>query len=352
MSQDMVKAVVKSLTAAAQSKESYAEWLDCPQTTPDANEFVVFLKPEATDFAKGIDVEAVTKVALDTLDKFGVKIHDVRVMNGKFLAEHSMMDGHYGVINRISRQGLAAISPEAQAKAIEMAEGNKDVIFGAHQMMAMRPNLNAEALYTLSESIGTTKLAGGTYCIPVKIEGRRMVILNPFHPAQLQHFIDFGKTIACFKCSSSRSWKELRNNLVGATNPNKAEAGSVRRQFLEMKETLHLPEVSQAMNGLHLSAGPLEGMVECMRFFARHDGSALQYEDTAFGKMLAKAGYSRQAIDDLAQNPTLDIAPELRDQVGGKAVISAFDATEETDAVDAVVLFDKVLPQQAQAANC
>lgn len=352
MSQDMVKSVVKSLTAAAQSKESFAEWLDCPTTTPDVNEFVVFLKPEATDFAKSIDVEAVTKVALDALDKFGVKIHDVRVMNGKFLAEHQMMDGHYGVINRISRQGLQALTPEVQAKVTEMAEGDKNVVFGAHQLMAIRPALSAEALSVLSDSVGTTKLGGGTYAIPAKVDGKRVVILSPFHPYQLEHFTDFGKTIACFKCSSSRSWKELRNNLVGATNPLKAEAGSVRRQFLERKDELRLPDVSQGMNGLHLSAGPLEGMVECMRFFARHDGSALQYEDTAFGKMLAKAGYSRQAIDDLAQNPTLDIAPELRDQVGGKAVISAFDATEETDAVDAVVLFDKVLPQQAQAANC
>jgi len=84
-----------------------------------------------------------------------------------------------------------------------------------------------------------------------------------------------------------------------------------------------MKEVSKSANGVHMSAGPLEGMVELGRFFG------LSSEHTAFGHALVKAGFTHEQINHLAQNPT--------GEHNGKRV-SAFDLTEEKDTPEAVQL--------------
>lgn len=49
--------------------------------------------------------------------------------------------------------------------------------------------------------------------------------------------------------------------------------GSVRRLFLQKKAELGFTDVSKGSNGVHMSAGPLEGMVEFIRFFSDHENS-------------------------------------------------------------------------------
>jgi len=77
-----------------------------------------------------------------------------------------------------------------------------------------------------------------------------------------------------------------------------------------------------------MSAGPLEGLVELQRFFTDHEASPqkLAFENFAFGNLLLHSGTQPDRIVGLAQNPDLS-----RD---GKN-ISAFDLTEEKDALEA-----------------
>lgn len=325
---DLVAGLAEAIPSTAPHSKHY------PQASGDAgsqNEFVIFLKPEVTDTARGVDVDGVVDLLVKLLGEFDVSVSRARIVNGAFMGQNEIMDAHYGVINRISKTGLSALGPDAANAAIEMAGGDRARVYGAHQFMEARPAVSGEALNIISDTIGTKKLGGGTYAVPVKVDGQPVAILNPFHPAQLAHFTAERKAIACLLCTSPRSWKDLRTDLIGATNPTKASPGAFRAQLLANMQKLGLAEVSQGMNGIHMSAGPLEGMVEIRRFFS-DKGQELQYADTRFGQALKAAGVSPDGIEKLAQNVTVH---------DGARAVSAFDATEEMDAVPAAQLLAK-----------
>ena len=78
--------------------------------------------------------------------------------------------------------------------------------------------------------------------------------------------------------------------------------------MLARKDEFKLKEVTQGSNGVHLSAGPLEGMVELKRFFTDHEsGETLELTDTLFGAQLAASGLSADGIASLATNPELEV---------------------------------------------
>jgi len=147
--------------------------------------------------------------------------------------------------------------------------------------------------------------------------------LNPFHPQQLVPYTTPGNGIVLIEGQSNTAWADLRGQLIGATDPSQAADGSIRQQFLTQAEALGLGPVNQGTNGIHLSAGPLEGMVELQRFISSEE-QTLSLADTAFGKLLAEQGLDAAQIDALAANPNLEIAGAME---------SAFDLTEEMDAL-------------------
>lgn len=123
----------------------------------------------------------------------------------------------------------------------------------------------------------------------------------------------------------------LRSDVVGATDPRKANPGSFRRTILDRADELGLADVGQNANGLHLSAGPLEGMVEVCRFVLG-EAAGTAASSTCFGALLHENGLSDVAIDSLAGNP--NVHSEGRD-------VSVFDLTEELNSTAAAkVLVD------------
>jgi nucleoside diphosphate kinase len=294
------------------------------------NQFVFFLKPEATAIQSGVDVGGVLKIVFDSLAAFDVTPGAIRVLNGAYLKKYGIMDAHYGVINRISRRGAAALSPAASSKLQTNLQGQDVQVLGAHQFLEKFPESTAFDLNVLSDTVGTTKIGGGSYYIPVTVAGRTLIILNPFHPYQLEYFTAPGKCIVVVEGLSNTSWKTLRQQLTGATNPEKAMQGSIRNALLSDKDRLGLMEVSQGINGVHLSAGPVEGMVELCRFFGDHPtGQVLGVDATIFGRQALAGGTSADKLDEFAANRSLTI--------GGDQV-PVFDATEEMDSSAAAKL--------------
>ena len=285
------------------------------------HQFVMFLKPEVTDVTEGVKLEAILGLVFEELERFDVNIGAIRILNGDYLHDHRIMDQHYGVINAISKQGVEAISAGAKEKLSELfgdliARGAK--VLGAHQFLEAYPDFNAISLCSINDTVGTQKLAGGTYCLRLDVLGEPVIILNPFHPYQLVPYTTSGKAIIVMEGRSTTSWKKLRGELTGATDPTKGPADSIRGRLLASASDLGLQSVTQGTNGIHLSAGPLEGMVELRRFFG--------ITDTSFSTLLSEKGLSSDRIEELAGNPDLDI--------DGKS-ISAFDITEEEDAAEA-----------------
>ena len=127
--------------------------------------------------------------------------------------------------------------------------------------------------------------------------------------------------------SGNISWTDARNNFIGATNPTNANNGSLRKELLDNKNILGLAEVSQGINGVHLSAGPVEALVELKRYNSNFsDNSRIkEYSDYNFGKKLLE-NFSEN-FENIVANVNIDVQ--------GKAT-SIFDLTEEKNSDEAI----------------
>jgi len=271
-----------------------------------------------------VKVKDCLELALNTLTKAGVTIGATRVVGGPYLDKHDIMVQHYGVISKISKEGLAAISDSAKAvlheKFNEELKAGAEVL-GGHQFLAKFKQFNPFSLLVVNDNLGTTRLAGGTYLMKIKVLGKLYLVLNPFHSFQLVPYTTPGNAIIVLEGQSTLAWSDLRNKLTGVTDPSAAQAGSIRNLFLLNKAALGLKDVDKGTNGIHLSAGPLEGLVELQRFFSDHEsGTRLPLSSFAFGAHLKGKGVSDEQLAKFASNPNT--------VVDGKNT-SLFDLTEE-----------------------
>lgn len=295
----------------------------------EQNEYCLFLKPELTELQDTF-LDVVTMV-LDRLAAFDQHIVAGAAMDSSYLAKHRVMEQHYGVINTISREGTDALS-EAGKQRLQDAFGQEMTagarVLGGHQFLAAHPYFSASALSVLFDSLPSTKLAPGTYCVRTIVRGEPVIVLNGFHPEQLQRFTNPGASIVAFTVRSDAPWKTIRGELTGATHPAKATAGSIRGTLLQQQERFALREVSAGSNGVHASAGPVEGMVEICRYMSDGDAKApISLTATTFGKLLGQSGFNPEQIGLFASNPILQTS-------SGSA--SVFDLTEELNATEGV----------------
>lgn len=327
----MKKSILNAFDAVLDREAPAHEWVQSytPPAEPGIHQFVLFLKPEVTLRRQGA-LPGVLELTLDALKSFDVEVGAVRILRGDYLAGHRIMDQHYGVLNAISKSGRSAISPSAEIRltelyADELAQGAE--VLGGHQFLEQQPEFSALALSTFSDNLGGSKLGGGTYAFPLTVKGARYILLNAFHAYQLEPYCKPENAIVVMDCRSPRAWADLRQKLAGATDPLKALEGSLRNRLLRNQQSLGLADVSQGSNGIHLSAGPLEGMVELKRFLSDPDSDEiLDWRDLNFARILQARGLSAQQIDALAANPLL---PTEEGQE------SAFDLTEEMNTDDA-----------------
>lgn len=300
------------------------------------NDYLLFLKPEITMPSETIRLEAVIDLLLEQLQAFDFVIHDVRILAASYLEAFNLIDQHYGVISLVSNQGLTAMTESAKRRFKEIygVEADDSNVLGGMEFLRKYPFFNYHSLDCMWQNSDNLKLASGTYVEKLRIDQDVVYVLNAFHPKQLRHFTEPGRSIVLFNVSSNRSWKEARELFAGATDPRKAADGSLRRILMERKDEFGIPEVSQSFNGIHLSAGPVEALIELHRFDSDHsslEGEA-DFKDFSFGKELIRTFGSIPPA--LLNNETL--------VVDGKS-ITVFDLTENLDSDQALVLLKKLL---------
>lgn len=292
---------------------------------PAANEFVIFSKPELGRLAEA-DLAKVWDLLSSSLNAYGVTVHQTLILTGPELDASGAMAAHYGVINKISRLGRSALT-EATEQALseqyaaELADGAQ--VLGGHQFLEAYPEFSPYALGVLFANQTVGRLGPGSYAVAVSVDGQSVIILNGFHPRQLSFFTADDTVCAFLRCTSDTAWQSLRGDLIGTTDPSKADPASIRGTLFADPGSFGLATVSYNFNGVHMSAGPLEGLVELARFFG---GSLADY---TFSSALADAGFDADGIAALAENPTLEANGERG---------SAFDLTEGIDSGPAATL--------------
>jgi len=291
-----------------------------------ANEFVIFSKPELGRL-QGADLEAVWDLFSSALASYDVTVHQVKILTGPELDAAGAIQQHYGVINQISRLGRPALTAAADRALVDQFGDSLDraTVLGGHQFLERFSEFSPFALAMLFSNLSVARLGPGTYAAPAKIDGEIVIVLNGFHPRQLSFFTAEDAVCAFLHASSSTAWEVLRSDLIGATDPAKADPGSIRGTLFADPAAFGLRSVNSNFNGVHMSAGPLEGLAELGRFFgAAPGGSTWRFAET-----LEAAGATAEEITELTQNPDVEVDGEPT---------TAFDVTEGVDAEPAAEL--------------
>jgi len=168
------------------------------------------------------------------------------------------------------------------------------------------------------------KFGGGFYCGLMTVgEQPPLYVFNPFFMSMRAKYVG-DVSIHCFEVEwdpDILSWQEFRGNLLGSTDPTKAELGSIRRKILDQYEELDLSaKPSTGDNGVHGSASPFEGLAERVNWLEK------KIEEDSFGKILLAEGLKQDVIKNWFSDPTIMIS---EGEEGG-----VFDALEDTNVRD------------------
>lgn len=334
---DNLTTIISDNIKKAQQEEIFFEEIYKNSNLPvGKNEFLFFIKPEITAHSKSIQLEKVLDLVQDKIKEFGLNIHNVKILSAKYLEQYNIIAQHYGVINKISSNAVQNMSESAKEKFKEIygKSVNEVKVLGGSELLEQYPNFNAYVADYLWQNVENKKLAGGTYCEVIKVDDETIYLINGFHPRQLKHFTEKGRSIVIMTLSGDLSWSDARNNFIGATNPSNANKGSLRREFLDNKNDLGLSEVSQGVNGVHLSAGPVEALIELKRYnsnFSEQNGTK-DFAEFSFGKLLME-NFNGE-FQKIVENSNVNL---------NEKSISIFDLTEEKNSVEAIDLLKSVI---------
>ncbi|MBN1952661.1 MAG: hypothetical protein JW801_15775 [Bacteroidales bacterium] len=334
--------LVQQISAAvkkAQEGQAKREIIFSNHDASGKHEFLFFIKPEICMKSEFIALNEILEMILSKIDSFSLQVKNAILLPAPYLEKHSVIAQHYGVINAIARDAKNNLNPNAIARFEELFKQSfkKAVIYGGLEFLKVYPSLTATGLDYLWQNSGTEKLGGGAYAQALKLDGEQVYLVNGFHPRQLEHFIMPGRSIVALTLTGDLDWGIARNQFIGKTNPADAGQGSIRSTLLAGREKFGLQAVNSSWNGVHLSAGPVEGLVELIRYNSDFEsGFPLSYDDFQFGKELLD-NFNPDIADKIISNVTADYK--------GKSE-SIFDLTEEKNAEEALEILREVFSKQ------
>lgn len=290
------------------------------------NELVLFMKPELFMVSDSASIRNSAELVLEKMAEYQVKIHGTALVGGKFLADQGIMDRHYGFINKMSKNASKIVSAEDRAKItalLGLASLDGIDLLGGHEYLRKYPGDSIEQLDRLWFTKKSMKVQSGFYIQLYENHGDRFVLINGFHPGQLNHFTHPDHRIALFLVHANTAWKVLRGDMVGNTYPEKAAPTSMRGAIYGDPAHYGLARVDISTNGVHLSAGPYEGVFEILNFF----GSIAEQPLPLLVHRLVEKGLPAEIAIKTAANPPV--------VSNGKAT-DLFSATEDFDTAPAV----------------
>jgi hypothetical protein len=339
MMDDIWRAVPESLMNVRRNAGKAIELRSYAVAPDQRNEALFFLKPELCS-DPGVKIDELCIFIDQIFTSFDVEVVAALVINGSYLEAHDIMARHYGTINRVSKGGLGVLTQDAKSAlktrfANELSKGAKAL--GGHQFLAHYPYFTAESLSILwdTKNAESVRIASGAYVLPFQVLSDRVLILNGFHPYQLKFFTGPDRCIACFIVRSAVPWARLRREAVGDTDPRVAPVGSIRRALLDNREIWMIDEVNKGLNGVHLSAGPIEAYFEIERFFGPWTGpkGAFDLRATNVRALSRTLNMDTTKLLKCRDNPIVRL---------GEKDIGIYEATEDKESVTALQLLASV----------
>jgi len=276
--------------------------------TNQQNELVFFVKPELFDVEDISKINHSLQLIEDKFDAFGVTVNGTAIIPGAFLEKHEIMNRHYGFINQLSRLASTMVDIETRQRlfsALDIEDHNEHKILGGHEFLK-HFNTDSPTLSDIWFAQGANKLRSGFYFIEDTFQGEPIILVNGFHPSQLEHFTREDHRILLMLLHTDTDWYDLKFELVGDTFPERAKPGSIRGQLYADPERYGQKEVGINTNGVHLSAGPFEAAFEVVNFFgALLDLKPAQTLPLAI-KRAQESGFSNEAALSLLDNPSLN----------------------------------------------
>ncbi len=210
---EIIRNVIQYIHSAQQQSILYEEIHTDPDQIKSKHEFLFFIKPEITENDERIQLQPILEMLFKKLSKFELYVRNISVLAAAYLDKYNIIARHYGVINAMSRRPLEYLSGEAAEKfsqefGISVDEAN---ILGSLEFLQHFPNYTPFSLDELWQNSQATKLAGGTYCAPVTVRNEKVFLINGFHPRQLIHFTEKGRSIIAFTLTGDLDWSVARN---------------------------------------------------------------------------------------------------------------------------------------------
>ena len=244
-----------------------------------ANIALIFIKPHCSGSEKVRDfVKAEIKQA-------GLTILGEGAMTGEEIDEKGCIDKHYASIAKSAMEtNPADLNPADDKKEDFKAKFSSTweealelgMIHNAKSATEKLGSMDGDNLVPLSgkeldslwgKAGDKVKLAPGLYVANIGND-EPLYVINGFYMAMREKYVA-GDGIYFYVVgfdSTAISWAKFRGEIIGATDPTAAPEGSIRGKMLanwEGEEGLDLdsaPNVGD--NGVHASAGPIEGLKE------------------------------------------------------------------------------------------
>jgi hypothetical protein len=296
------------------------------------NEMLIFIKPEAFLVSDTAQMAKTIQLVLDKVAEFDASVAGVAIVGGQVLDDLEIMSQHYGLINRLSRSASTMLDDAdrqriAQVLGVELDEYQ---VLGGHEYLARYSGENAHGLEQFWAAGPSSKVRSGFYVRPVEKDGDKLVLVNAFHPSQLLHFTDSTHRIVLMLVQSNTPWTTLKNEMGGATFPEKASARSIRGTLYANPQPYGFESVGIANNVVHLSAGPFEALYEINNFFGKITDFHIEQQQPRILRRMIEVGMPMDKALDALNNPVVTV---------GEKTTDLFSATEDKDTDEAVGIY-------------
>lgn len=288
----------------------------CEYVKPEGccNQFVILIKPEC--FMIGVDYKTIIAALLEKCENHHISINGAYALNGVFIRKTGLIKEQYSALNEGAVNGLNQ-APVYLVDIIRKKFGNVK-IEGAYQFLEENPTITCKKLEELSHIKGSYKLGNGLYAF--YFEEAATVVINAFHPHQIEHFTNSDSVVIALICSSCYQYSKIGDYVIGNYNPQVAACNSMRYYIYINRNILGLSRVNIFYNGFHISPSPLEGMFAVIRYAKKNGPGQIGVADTILGRYMLSHGYRQNDIEELSKNPYIKDNGKFR---------TLFDCAEE-----------------------